>query len=340
MQYWKSVFWLVGLLFIFLVSCNEEEPNIPDVSHIEVDLKIRRLEQDLFQLENKEDILSFLNDNPRIAEEYFRRSQHPHDSILVERIHKFLSYDFNDTLYSDTQIIFGDFEKQKEELKQAFQFIKYYYPEFEEPEIVTMISGFGNFGFGQAYYRSKNADMIIIGLDYYAGPEATYRPADYPSYVLRRYQPQYIVPHVVTFLSDYFSKDNLQDQSLLADMIFYGKAYYFANQILPYTPDSLVLGYSIQQLAESNQHQDIIWAHFIENDLFYVKDRRTKNRYLAESPKIDVISPDCPGRIGRWLGWEIVKAYARKNEVVNLREIMGVSNSQQLFQKSGYKPKI
>ena len=62
-----------------------------------------------------------------------------------------------------------------------------------------------------------------------------------------------------------------------------------------------------------------------------------KQKYLGERPKTYDIGNDCPGRIGAWLGWQIVQQYANKKEL-GLQELMKVSNAQQLFQETKFRP--
>jgi len=51
------------------------------------------------------------------------------------------------------------------------------------------------------------------------------------------------------------------------------------------------------------------------------------------------VGEKCPGRIGQWIGWEIVKEYMKENKEVSLPELMDMGDAQRLFKESGYKPK-
>jgi uncharacterized protein YjaZ len=44
-----------------------------------------------------------------------------------------------------------------------------------------------------------------------------------------------------------------------------------------------------------------------------------------------------PGRIGVWLGWQIVKSFMQNNDV-SLQKLLTI-DSEDLFKKSSYKPK-
>ena len=174
----------------------------------------------------------------------------------------------------EVQQVFGDLSSLTEELTEAFKYLKYYYPEANIPRISTAITGFA----GNDLYVSDS--IIVIGLDYYLGENATFRPLDFPRYILKRYQPDYIVPSIVLLMSSGLNKTDVADNSMLAEMVHFGKAYYFAKQILPYTPDSLLIGYSGEDLTNVAQNQDVIWAHFVDKKLLYETSHFTKKKYM------------------------------------------------------------
>ena len=323
-------------LSFFLMSCGFHEEQTPNISEINVDIKLRRLEKEVFALKTKNDIKNFLNNNPLVANSYFKLSAYPDQSILVEYIHKFLSIKASDTLRIDAERIFGNFNKEINEIEKAFKYLKYYYPDFRVPEIYTSVSAFGAFGFGNDFYISDS--VIVIGLDYFGGGTSTYRPPDMPNYILNRYEKEYMIPSLMVLLSQRYNNFNAKDRTLLAEMLFYGKSYYFAKKILPDVQDSIIIGFSSQDIIDVNHNESIIWGHFIEKKLFYETSNQVKNNYLGERPKVLEINSNCPGRIGRWLGWSIIKKYAEEeNQQINLSVIMATSNANKTFQLSRYK---
>ena len=124
---------------------------------------------------------------------------------------------------------------------------------------------------------------------------------------------------------------------MLADMVYYGKKYYFAKEMMPCTADSLLIWYSGQELQDVEDNQHIIWAKFVQNQLLYETNHLTKKKYLDERPNVYEIGDKCPGRIGTWLGWEIVNKYMKVNQV-NLQSLMIEKDVQKIFTLSNYKP--
>lgn len=323
---------LLSLETIFLSCEPKAGEQVIDVSHIPINLEVQRLDLELRSLNNKPDIAAFLKKYPTFASDVLQIDQYPHDSIVVNFLSDFLQNEGSDTLFYEAEQVFGDFSELSASFSQAFQRIKYYYPDFEPPVIQTTITGFA----GSDLFVSDS--LIVIGLDYYLGNGATYRPLDVPQYILERYSKEYIVPSTILLLSARYNLTNYDDNSMMADMIYYGKAYYFSQQVLPESPDSVLIGYTGRELSDVQNNQDIIWSHFVENQLLYKTSHFDKQRYIDERPITQEIGPKCPGRIGVWLGWKIVEKYMSRVDDTSLQDLMSKENTQEIFNQSKYKP--
>ena len=328
----KTGCWILcGILLILANSCNTSRQNVPDVDNVEVTININRWDQQIFELANKEQVASFLQANPLYSNQFLQADQYPHDSLVVNYLNAFVNNPASKVLKREINSVFGETEQLKTDLEQAFKYLLHYYPETTIPKVYTAVTGFA----GNDLFVSDS--VIIIGLDYYLGEEATYRPLEFPQYILKRYRQEYIVPSIMLLWSSGLNKTELEDNSMLAEMVYYGKAYQFASQILPYTADSILIGYSGVEISDVNQNQDVIWAHFVEKQLLYETSHFVKKKYMDERPKTLEIGDKCPGRIGEWLGWQIVKKFVEEQQV-ELPELMAVSDARQVFMQSNYKP--
>ncbi|MBB5281995.1 hypothetical protein HNQ92_000116 [Rhabdobacter roseus] len=220
-----------------------------------------------------------------------------------------------------------------QELREAFRYLTYYYPDFTPPRVATIVTGF----LGNDLYISDS--LIVIGLDYFGGPQARYRPQVY-DYQLHRYQPAALVPAILFFLSDKYNRIDPADRTLLADMIGYGKAFEFVKHMAPQTPDSLLLGFSERDLSRAYNSQTQLWAFLVENKLLYESSELKKQKYVGERPFTSEMGPEVPGGIGRWIGWRIVSKYLAEHPEVSLPELMKMANARQLLQESGYKGQL
>ncbi|SFF28173.1 gliding motility lipoprotein GldB [Spirosoma endophyticum] len=314
---------IVGLFcFFLLVSCAK-----PD------DLTFFRLDQQLFSSKSPDSVKALLNRNPAIAQLYFNANGAGNDTALVQELTNRINNPALNELQAQVETEFGDMTDLKKQLAEAFTNIKKDFPDFRSPKVATVVTGF----LGPDLVVTDS--LIVIGLDYFAGPKAKYRPQgpDYPQYILRRYQKEYIVPTIVFAISDKYNATNRADQTMLADMVYYGKGYVFTKTMLPDIGDSLVIGYSDKQLTQTFNAQDVVWAHFIDNQLLYQTNSAIKQRYLNERPFTAEIGQACPGAIGRWVGWRIVGRYHDEHGDVSIADLMHNADARQIFEQSGYK---
>ncbi len=331
-KYAPGLLLLVAVFFI-LNSCKTKDQCIeaPDVSDISVNINIERLDKQLHKIPTKDDLAKFLSENKMFAETFLDISQYPDPRILIDRYFKLLNDPNIDSLFIEVNNTFGDLEDIRKQFEEAFRYVKYYYPEAKVPKIKTVVTGIAH-----DLYLSDS--LIIIGLDYYLGPNSKYPPMDIPGYILKRYQKEYMVPQIMLLYSSLYNKTNYKDKTALADMIYYGKAFYMAKNLLPCTPDSLFTGYTAFETEDIDEHEPVIWAGLLENEALYETDHIIKDKFLSERPKTYEIGENCPGRIGRWIGWRIVQKYMEKHPDVTLPQLMEMTDAQKIFQESKYKP--
>ncbi|GAB3202593.1 gliding motility-associated lipoprotein GldB [Pontibacter aydingkolensis] len=326
---------LILAVLLFTFGCKKKGCDIPEeVAKIPVQVEIERLEKPFYGADTREAMTGFLDKNPLFAEVYLQRSEYPSDSVLMRSLLPLTNNASLDTLVQEAVDKFGDMQPEKEQLETAFKFIKHHYPDFDPPQVKTFVTGLGTLG--NDLFVSDT--LLVFGLDYFIGKDATYRPQAY-EYILKRYEREKMVPAAMLLLSNRFNKANLKDRSLLSEMISMGKAYYFVQQVMPCTPDSLIISYTDQQLVDVHHNEGRIWAHFIEKSLLYEKNPFQIQKYIGERPSTPEIDGKAPGRIGTWLGWQIVRAYMERNPNVTLPQLMADTDYRKIFSESKYKPK-
>lgn len=326
------IFMLMAIVSFLLFSCKNDGCDGPDVSDISIHLKVNRLDEALFSLDSKEEIQAFLDNYPVYAKNFIGIHNYPHDSVVVNELYRLVNDVHIDTLYQETQEAFNNLSELKKEFENAFRHIKYYYPDFTPPVLYTVFSGLGTIG--RDLYVSDS--VIMVSLEFFLGENASYRPQTY-DYILKRYKPEFVVPTCIMLYSNKYNMTNMEDKTLLADMIFYGKSYYFTRKVMPCLPDSVLIGYSDAQESLVENNTRVIWSHFVDNELLYETSDFVKPRYVDERPNTIEISNQVPGRIGRWLGWKIVQEYAEKKDIP-LPELMKENDAQKIFRQSKYKP--
>lgn len=327
---------LAAVALAFLVwSCETDSEScvtIPDTSDSRVSVIIEPLHDSLMRIQSKQELVNLLTHQPIMRDYIFRRKDYPDDSVFINALYQRFTNPHLDTLAADVKRVFGDLSALQAEFEDAFSNVKYYYPNFYPPKVQVVISGLDTDMF-------VSDSLVIVSLDYYLGKAAKYRPTTY-EYLLRKYDPDDIVPAVILLygIDQQFNKTDLNDRTVLADMVAYGKSFYFAKHMLPCVPDSTLIWYSAEEIKGARKNQDLIWARFIESEVLFSTSHKIKQDYLGERPITTQVGEKCPGRIGQWLGWQIINSFEKSHPEMTLPEIMENSNAQTLFKQSGYKP--
>ncbi|MDR7131547.1 gliding motility-associated lipoprotein GldB [Algoriphagus sp. 4150] len=322
-----------SFLLIIAFACGKKEENCELSQEIlaqDLTVTVTRLEQDFYNAQSAEEFNYLLEKHPEFTKEYLQMDLYPNSDSLAEDLLVIHQDSAMHVLYDSVQHMYGDFLEVEKELETAFKAIKYYFPQFHVPKIYTFVSGFNS-------DLIVTDELIVIGLDYFLPPTHTFQP-ELPRYMAERYDRPFIVPMIVMAISARFNETNPLDNTLLAEMIYYGKSYHFTKAILPCTSDQYIIGYTPEAIKESFDNEELIWSHFVENELLYETNPFEIRKYIGEAPFTDAISTKAPGRLGRWLGWNIVDDY-QFNQDVPLDVLMAEPDAEKIFRGSGYRPR-
>lgn len=329
---------------ISLQSC--KSGNEPDVSSVQVDLTIKRLDKDLFALDTnhlatglvdlKKKYPEFLDFYLDTLMGYSVYGNYSDTSIGVQKgLHTLLTYPDFRGLFDTIAVHFPDMDKTNESLKKGYQYLKYYYPSQPVPEIVYLNSNLNN-------YAAFTYDTIAIGigLDMYLGEGYPfYKSVGIPDYVTRKLTPAYIVPNV--FISVYRANHPffIEGKTLLDMMVQRGKEQYFLSKIIPFVPEYVRLGFTEKQLEWCENSEAAVYNFFVNKQFLYSTNLQQVYRYVTDGPNAAGMPVESPGNIGSWLGYQIIKAYAEKYPKVSLQNILEIKDAQKILQQSRYNPK-
>src|SRR6188474_1789652 len=136
--------------------------------------------------------------------------------------------------------------------------------------------------------------------------------------MFRKFGKEYIVSDCIKgwFQSEY-ENDSVKSE-LLSQMIYHGKLLYFTQMLAPALPDTVVIGYTKDQLAWCTKSESNIWAHLIENNLLYSTIIQEYIKFINDGPTTQGLPEESPAKLGAWLGWQIIKAYVKNNSEITL----------------------
>ena len=79
----------------------------------------------------------------------------------------------------------------------------------------------------------------------------------------------------------------------------------------------------------------------MERELLYSTDSKLPGRFINPAPFskffLEGIDAASPGRLGQYIGWQIVRAYMLNNEV-SLRDML-IMSTEDIFNNSKFKPR-
>jgi len=237
-------------------------------------------------------------------------------------------------LHGEVEKAFPATKALEEDLYGLFQHTKFYFPDFSTPKVVTLIS--------EMDYENRvifTDSLLLISLDLYLGKEHKYY-ADFPQYQVQEFEKSQILPDVVSA----FSNGKIappDDRTLLALMVYYGKELYLKDLLLPDVADENKIGYTKEQLDWAKANEAEMWRYFIENKVLYDTDNKLPGRFINPAPFSKFyleLDNESPGRLGQWVGWQIVRSYAENHKDVSLQDILAM-DAKTLFENSKYKPK-
>ena len=315
-------FIIVFLILSTLTSCSSDNKVVVDVSGIDVEVLVNRYEVDFYK--------SNTGNLPLLKHKYpylFPRSFS--DSLAISKMSNKEEID----LFNETQKIYNDISDLELQLSSLFKHIKYYNPKFKSPNISTMIS---NIDYDSRVIYADS--ILLISLDVFLGKEHKFY-SDYPKYIRENNTKENIIVDIANSISENQILP-IKSRSFIGKMVYEGKKMYLLDLYLPAISDKLKIGYLEPKLDWAVANEEDIWKYFIERKLLFSTDTKLNKRFLDNAPfsKFYLENDNqSPGRIGIWLGWQIVRSYMQNNDV-SLQQLLKI-NDLDLYKKSKYKPR-
>ena len=303
------------------ISCDKKSKEEKAVEAIPVEIKVVRFDKLFFETP-PQDLGKLKLDFPF----FFPKGND--DRVWLEKMQNPLWRE----LYTEVQKKYANFGAVQKELEVLFKNIKYNFPETKTPKVITVIS--------EMDYNKKviyTDSLVIISLELYLGKEHKFY--QFPKYLEQNFEQNQILPDVVSA----FSIQKIvpvTNKNLLSQMIYFGKQLYLKDVLLPEYNDADKIGYTPEQIKWCEENESYMWRYFIENEMLYSDDQKLANRFINPAPFSKFyleIDNESPGRVGAWMGWQIVRSYLKNNEV-SVDQVLK-TNAKEIFEKSKYKPK-
>ncbi len=314
--------WRLFLISAFLLlSCADDNQREKEIAQVAVELDLTRFER-VFDQATPSDL-------PVLKEEFpqFFPSQYP-DSLWVAMMGDSLQIQLRSEVLSQ----FPEDEELKLQLEDFYRHLLYYFPNFQLPDVYSITT--------DVDYQNPivlTDQMLILGLDNYLGSEHPFYQ-NIPKYVAQNLRPE----RLTADLGQLYGQRVIPppaDRTLLGQMIYHGKLLYVKSLLLPQLTEETLIGYRADQIQWARENEIEIWRYFIEREMLYQTDPKLSARFINPAPFSKFyleIDNESPGMIGRYIGWEMVKAYQEKNDDP-LTDLLS-KDYKSLYEQSKYKP--
>jgi len=313
---------LLAVFALGITSCKKEDKVTEAAEAIPVKVNIERFDKRFYE-SKPEELSQLKNEFP-----FFFPAGNP-DTVWTNKMKNPLLRE----LYGEVKKKYPNNAAFEDNLEQLFKRIKFYYPELKTPKVIALISEVDKDA--KAIYTDS---LVLLSLDTYLGKDHRFYEG-FPKYMRQGFEPSQMMPDLVSS----FSQGKIAqptDRTLLAQMIYFGKELYMKDMLLPDVSDAAKIEYTDEQIQWCKENESEMWKYFINNKLLYDTDVKLMQRFVAIGPYSKFyleIDNESPGRVGQWLGWQIVRSYMENNDV-SMQKMLAM-DAKEIFDNSKYKPK-
>ena len=323
-QYKLLIFLMLNIfcpIFIFL-GCSNNKKIDAEIEKISLEIIFDRFDLKFASVDEKE----FQNFKKKYH--YLFPTQFP-DSVWLKRQ--------NDTiqimLQNEVKKVFPSIKKLEKESETIFKHLIYNFPSIKVPKFLTLINNVD--------YQNKiifTDTIVLISLDTFLGStNKIYHGI--PNYIKSDMDKSRFGSILVDKIANSLIKVS-KSRFFLDRILHKGKILLLKDFVIPSASDEIKIGYSNDQMNWAKRNEEYIWKYFIGNELLFSTEDDLIDRFIIPAPFSKFyleIDNDSPGKIGQWIGWQILRSFRKKNPSLNISDILNLS-SEEIFKKANYKP--
>ena len=310
------------IVLLLCLSCAEDDEREKEIAEIPVEVEITRFDQ-IFAEADPADLPKLKRQFP-----FLFPAQFP-DSVWVEKMNDSIQLEIEEEVTSE----FPDLSETRQELRSLFQHVKYYFPNADIPQVITLTS--------EVDYRNKviwQDDLLLISLDTYLGQDHHFYTG-IQEYIKKNFEQEQIISDA----ADAFAENVIpqpESRRFLAHLVYYGKILYVNDLLIPFKTDAQKIGYTPKELEWVTANEEQIWRYFVEREMLYESDTELLSRFLYPGPFSKFyleLDAESPAKVGQYIGWQMVRQYMNRKEV-SIAELLE-TDAETIFNQSNYKPR-
>lgn len=202
--------------------------------------------------------------------------------------------------------------ESSEVLLDGFKRMNYFLPRWKTPKTVYFI----NSRFAASAYCTDRS--IAIGEERYLGP-ADKLIQDLPSnqfygWIKDAMKPNYVCSDAfLVWISSHGIEETSENYA--SEMIRWGKMLFLTHICLPELPEADVVRYSKKDFEWAVASEKSFWEYLVDEEILFKTDEESRMNFLHEGPFTTGLPQESPDRMGRFMGYMIVKQYMENNDV-------------------------
>lgn len=314
--------YLYILLFLFLlISCSD----LPNISSIKYNPSIINL--DKFEFEDfTDDSIEFIR-KVSITNEVTNFQFYSclsigniTDNNTYLRFNLFKKDSYVDALHIELSTFFYKKIPQINlELITAFKYLRYYFPNLLVPSSIVYFNSL----FHTNVYCGKKE--LGIGMECYLGPNSPsvkrLPNQEFFQWLKNSMRLDYLKRDVLSawIISNYISENN---NSLVEQMIRWGKIIYLVERCIPDYKKNCLLRYPPEKFDWAEKNESSVWKYLVNEQLLFSKNERDISFLINEGPFTIGLPEKSPDRLGQYIGWKMVHDYMDEHENISLRDLV------------------
>ena len=318
----KPIYFLL-LSSLTLFSCEKEDKIEAEISKISIDFTVERFDKAFAEVTP--------NTLPQLKEAYpFLFVKSYDDAFWLNKLKDTLQQE----LQNETIKKFENLKKETVEIESLFKHVKYYFPEFKTPRVITVAT--------DVDYRNKvivTDTIVVLPLANYLGKDHFFYDG-IQEYIAEDLEPKHLVVDLATNYAKHYTF-NQRRKTFLDDLIFEGKLLYFKDKVIPFKTDAEKLNYTEAEYNWAKANEEYIWRYFVDKELLFNTDTKLPSRFINPAPfskfYLEQIDSESPGEIGKYIGWQIVRDYM-KNNTISFKQMLA-KEPKEIFDNANYKPR-
>ena len=329
----KNITYLLISVIVSFIGCSSTIKKEKDDNQQEK-ISITRFDKDVYnylQSPNSEKETELKQKYPLLLPAFGRIAMDNSDpATFFPSLKEYFSHSMLMQIYKDALKTFNDVTLYEEELTSANVLISENFAGRKMPELAMHVSGF-----------KENViilnDLISISVDKYLGSDYNAYQNFFQPFEYQQMQPKYIVrDYLKAWLMSEVIKPTSEKEDLLSAMVTEGKILYALSYLLPKQGANDIIGYTDTQLTWCKENEKDTWQKIVKQNYLFSDDHMIITRLISDASQTSLISQNSPGRIGSWVGWQIVDKFAKKKNI-SLLEIIN-TDAQTILKDSKYNP--